>query len=329
MKLKTKTALWKVFSKGGASSAGYHFYDSYSQCPRYFYIRQLLGIQTFKISRYLTFGKILHDCMELFYKTYPPVNVYAYATYALEQSADKYTDPFAYKDDQKRLIPMLKTWYKERYPTDLMEYDVVEIEKTHLLKLPMGYKMTGRLDRLFKHKETGKLVIVDTKSTSSNVNTPWIAGTQSDQFWIYAAMIIQDYDLDYIPEIYIDSIMGKINKSDVVCDTARLGPILPQPYELKQVLRMYAGLINEVSWKVEQFTRVHKPVDDEYLWPRRTTRCASFKGCEYLEICRKNLTKQRIGTNFFIDQPKHLIEEINNNTVIMNKQPKTKKREDL
>ena len=299
-------------SKAGASEAGSHFYGEYLSCPRKFYLGKIKGLRGLKVSKALTYGKIFHDMVEFAFLGETLKDIVAYGEYAIEMSKDLYSSIIDHSEDLAYIKPMITMWFNNVFDTSER---LVEVEKSHVLRLEGGLKVTGRLDRVLEI--AGKLAIVDTKTSKgqwASLAKPLKAAIAGDQFTLYRLMVMQDYDLTYVPEVYIDSIMCKTYVKDgVVAQAAKLKLPDITLEELLQVKRQYSGLIEHVGDVLTTFA--NEPSKSDYLFPRSSILCSTY-GCEFEKVCRwgdERLTSGEINDTFTLHpldiKTRHEVEE--------------------
>ena len=299
-------------SKTGASEAGSHFYGEYLSCPRKFYLGKIKGLRGLKVSKALTYGKIFHDMVEFAFLGEALEDIVAYGEYAIEASKPLYSSIVDHSEDLAYVAPMITMWFNNAFDP---KEKLIEVEKSHVLRLENDLKVTGRLDRVLEID--GKLAIVDTKTSKgqwASLTKPLKAAIAGDQFTLYRLMVMQDYDIDYVPEVYIDSIMCKTYvKNGVVAQAARLKLPDITLEELLQVKRQYSGLIEHVGDVLTTFANDTSKAD--YLFPRSSILCSTY-GCEFEKVCRwgdERLTSGEINDTFTLHpldiKVRHEVEE--------------------
>ncbi len=273
----------KADTTQGGSSAGYSFYKKYQGCPRKFALEELLGVNTTGTKWALVQGSILHGVMECLYLGYSAADQ---KKYILEMS-----DVLLNTDEEKqkmilRVSEMLRVYKKQWYESDMKEYDSFLLE--HPIDIPLygGMKMTGRIDKLYRCKDTGVWIIGDYKTTGMHLKAAIGQAAQGDQFTLYSyAMKTAEPEKRF--GVVIDAIYGRDLKAGFKVNLQRDSLKIYQAYELQQTAVGFTGLVIEVSQKIKSYLNGDAPL--EFLFPRNGTTCGIF-GCPYKDFCRQKVT---------------------------------------
>ena len=278
------------------SSAGMHFYSLYTQCPRKWFLKYILGLIPDKTGPALIFGSAMHKGLEAFYKGTQSLDemVRAFVD-ELGSREGEYSDSTKYTEDLSTGPRLLKEWFKTWGEDELTNYEILEVEQEHVVHFGPDDSliMTVRLDQLVKDKSTGIHYVKDLKTTGWSAGKIYQQTDLGDQMTCYIWAANKVY-----PEIPIhDAIVDILYHRGQVVTATRPEPLYRTKWDLMAFeLGMY-GLINELSEKVDLL----KEYPPEVLFPRNGNNCGQF-GCEYLDICRGRLTAKDEPLGFHRDE---------------------------
>jgi len=282
------------------SSAGSHFYGTYRDCGRKFFLKYVLGYRPTRTAKALIFGGVMHEAIAAYYLSMQR-DIEATIEFFLRELADR-EEEFLKEEDlitSRTLGPAyLKSWHTTWGEYDERIYDVVEVEEPYEIKLGPNedYIFTVRLDRVMREKATKRYVVFDTKTTGWSLDGTFKSVNAMDQMTSYIWAINKVHPEWNVTDAIPDIIYGRASKVEgrapsVKCE--RPGEIYRDSYSQAQFEIGIFGTILEVSQKVDNLDEY----PGEMLFPRNGSTCAKF-GCEYLDICRTKVDPNRVPVTF-------------------------------
>lgn len=268
------------------SHKGFHFYTSYLDCPRKFYIRYILGIRPEAEAKALIFGKVIHDVLHeaVFGGIIHPDDVVKLFRQKLKAEKLKYPDEEAYQYDLQSgsdLVYSFKQLQNKREVTQ----EETPLEGEHEYEVPIGpdgiYTMTIRPDYVFEDKERNVLV-KDYKTTGWSTSKTLEGVDKDDQMTCYIWGLQKMH-----PEWKINSGIAEVlYRRGAKHEITKGDPIYRSAYDISSFEVMLTGIISEVSRKKQMLSEKKAPA--EFFFPRHGAFCKLF-GCDYESICRGNL----------------------------------------
>lgn len=269
------------------SHKGFHFYTSYLDCPRKFYIRYVLGLRPEVTSVALIFGKIVHEvAYEFVFKNDLRVAP-TRESFIDKIGAEKlnYPDQEKYLNDRAVGEVLLEKWM-QKTNEEIATNKIIPLMGEQELEVPIGpqgiYTMTIRPDMVFKDREKDEILVKDYKTTGWSVGKTLEGLDKDDQMTCYIWGLQKKH-----PEMKITSGVGEVlYKRGQKVEVVTGDPIYRSEYDISAFEVSLTGIISEVSQKKEALFRDQLPA--EMLFPRHGAFCKLF-GCEYEPICRGNL----------------------------------------
>jgi hypothetical protein len=283
MKMKPRTH--------GASEKGFHFLEGFKQCKRKFFIHEVLGIEPERKPFQLLFGSAFHAGKEAFYLS----GSVAKARKAMMSELDAIRGQM---EDERRIYPVLKTkapimldrWIKVLGANDLSLYRILAVEEIGEVKLPNGFTFTFKPDVVLQ-VPSGPIYIFDTK-------TSWYSShLQAEQVEVGDQASTYLYGWNHLHP--------KLKASGVVADCISWNLATDDPEKIQVIRSNLTGRTPLELWEWEQgamsdlrdmASRVKALSKSSYsqLFPRTTSYCLSYnRKCEYLDICRSDLTTMK------------------------------------
>lgn len=276
-----------VPSLSKASRVGFHFFNTYQQCPWAWYLRYVVGLEPDHVSKFLSFGTAIHAALEAFYTAMRDAlgvtcdDLVACGLATLDAARPQYAKADEYDADRARLPTFVKAWYDAHALDDMRTYDIVEVEKEIVFPLPGDFEMTVRKDVTLRERGTGRLVVLEHKTTSRSVSQ--MATSVALSLQVDVQMLGTAHDLAVDPSNVVvvpDVIYQRMN-----------GPVRAErPYaisrsrrELRDAEAHFAGLAMETTAKVASL----ETTPPEVLFARNGAWCGQGLGCAYIDICRQ------------------------------------------
>lgn len=271
------------------SAAGYHYYETFTQCPRKGYLRYILGLKPQYTSQHLIFGGAMHEAIGWYYTNrngLPPNELIDGAQQKLHDEIvaqrEKYEKEEQFEENLEKGEVMLNTWHNTWYQHDRENYELVEVEKQYNVYVGPNeeFIFTARPDRIMRDPLNGRYYVFDVKTTGWSVPGTYASVDCQDQMTSYL-WILQRSHPDWVIAGAVPDI---IYKRKSVVKAERPGLIYRSKDAIIQFEMGLYGKILEVSQK-------YQSLDDfpaEVLFPRNGAQCAKF-GCEYNLICRTHI----------------------------------------
>lgn len=286
------------------SFLGGHFIETYQECPWKFFLKYVLGLVEKSSKRYFIRGQSIHSGIEYWLtsnQTQDDIYITQYIPYAyMNMHQTEYTDEDMFIGDRELVFKMMYSWlfeYIEITP-DENNYETIEVEKQHIVNLPNGFPLTIRIDRLVRSKQTGRLIVIDTKTTKNNPSQVTNAMTVGNQGLSYLWAIEKVYN-EKPAGVIVDIIVGKQLKYDMKVEPYRSKLITFKKYDFLQWEMNIIGVLSEITQKVKTYYEGQLP--PEFLFPRNTSKC-SFMGCPYSDICRQPHQPDKLPLNYERDE---------------------------
>jgi len=266
----------------GASSCGYHFVNSFQDCPRRWFLQYEQRIVPRYTGKALSFGLAWHKAIETFYSGADEPQALAGGLAVLNEAHenDRYQYPEDYDNDIRRFPTMFSVWVETVGLEVLSRYNVLALEDTISLELPNGFVFTGRLDETLESKETGAVLIAEHKSTSFSLTEMERTVFVGDQLPGYSALL--RYARPGLAPRFNGCLLDVTYQKGSRCE-ARLSALYYDEAETSRFVLNITGLLSELSQKIEA---LHSGVSDALLFPRNGTACSRFR-CPYEPVCRK------------------------------------------
>ena len=245
-------------------------------CPRKFQLYRLRSShrteETSKSTVTFAFGHIVGEAIQLAIEDRTEQEI------IFKMFLGWHTDLFA--EDPKlaksffSAVIALKRFLSLRAAGFLEEYELVyyngkpACELSFSVIFPDGFRLRGFVDAVLKHKETGKVIVLECKTTGSATVNP-ATYKNSAQAIGYS--------------IVLDSIFPDLSSYEVLylIYNTKSGEYLPIPFQKTYLQR--ALWIRELLLDIETI----KMYEDAEVYPMRGESCYSFfRECEYLNVCQ-------------------------------------------
>lgn len=152
-------------------------FQDYLGCPRYYFLRHVLGLDSPMPNLDLVFGSAWHAAMEhLLQKGYDPETISeAYETRFLPIYREVFSEEWDSLNSPKNPLRAREALlaYTGRYLDDLERYEVLYTEVTGEVEVLSNLSLVYKLDALLRNRETEKILALEHK-TSKNLNDLWL-----------------------------------------------------------------------------------------------------------------------------------------------------------
>lgn len=283
------------------SPAGRSVMSLYQDCPRKWYFRYKLGWRVKAITDPLALGSAIHEAQEAFY-----LNNFDYdKCVARGKEIIRELNPML----ENKLISALYIWwtYIGRYEHERVK--VLLVEEPITIKLPNGFNMTGRLDRLLQDVEYEDIFIDDTKSTGWDLVKTLRNYTYHDQPKLYFAGF-QDTFPDLAKDckgwrtdgIYVRERLQRGEGTGEYYGSAERSTIVSfLDGQIEDIRNSYASYIDDMAYKLSAVeVGGEKP---SINFPGCSSHCLAYnKVCEYYNYCHKVDQEQSMPHLFTYDE---------------------------
>jgi len=290
------------------SSLGFHFINTFQNCPRKWYIKYLGGILPSRLGKALILGKAWHSGMEVFYRGSKTEDSKALAETAYLVMLAEITEnrlQFRKLEDFDEVVfklPILfRKWYDEIGVKLHEEYDILFIEEQFEPKVGNQFTMTIRPDAVVKKRSTGEILIPEHKTTGYSIQGMLETVEQQDQATAYGWGLLETH-----PElrlnfggVLLDIVFSRASaKSRDPNAEVQQVQMIRSKFSIAQFEIEMLGLFQDLARRIKAYD---KGVPDALLFPRNGSACSTF-GCEYADICRTRITPGMVlGSNYFVD----------------------------
>lgn len=239
----------------------------YEQCPFAFYLKKIVGDALNEGNYYSDIGSFVHEINEMIFKGDLQIDN------AIDYFIDNYDNNVVYATKQSTMEKKYNEAidYLAAFDIDRLKgYEILGIEKEVRFKLNR-YNFIGYIDLLLRDKKTGKIIIVDHKSSGHFLgkngkplkNQLNNFNAYSKQMYLYSKAVYEEYG--EFPE--------KICWNHFFEQTETVIPFVKEDYE------------DALNWAVDIIHKIYK--DEEFQANQNYMMCnvlCSFKNCcEYKE----------------------------------------------
>ena len=299
------------------SFLGGHFIETYQKCPWLFFLKYVLGFQANSSKRYFIRGQAIHSAIEYYLtsnQTIDDIQITQHIpTIYIDMHMNDYKDEDIYLSDRELVFHMIYEWLYEylSFNPDIDKYETIEIEKQHIITLENGFPLTVRVDRLVRSKETGRLIVIDTKTTKNSPAKTINSFRLGNQGLMYLYAINQVYN-EKPAGVIVDVLVGSALKYSFKAEPFRSSLITYKDYDFVQWEMNIIGVLSEITQKVKTYYEGQLP--PEFLFPRNPSNC-SFMGCPYSDICRQPHQPNKLPPGYTRDSwvDEKLLENISTN----------------
>lgn len=270
----------------GGSGRGYHFVSEWQVCPRKWFLHHVAGLEPSAIKQSTSMGLAIHELQEKFYKG--EFREGSIEARSIADTVGCYRD--AWLEEEEFLAAFNKIglafsiWRDQFGFKDLEDFEVIGAEEHLSAALQNGNIITGLIDTLFRSKESGAIVIKDTKTTSWGPELAHKKVELGDQMTMYTWLLHKKYGDQPI---------------EVIADILYLKPKTPTCHRYAPIRRSREEVENFILGMCHVTDRMREDLvayeanlaPPEYLFPRCSTVCSEF-GCEYEDICRAHFDEE-------------------------------------
>lgn len=296
------------------SPAGYHYYYSYLENPRNWYLKYVLGLKPRFTPPPLVKGGCLHEAIASYYQNNFSLEK-ALTTYTTEMESreEEYEKREEFARDVYVGIEMLTHWHNTWSESDQEKYEVVETEKGYEFNIGPGGKLrfTVRPDRIFKDRDTKKYYILDSKTSTWSVMKTIQQVDAEDQITSYIWAMNKAHPEWKVNSAMVDVMYARMNRDkDRITsqESVRSDPIYRTDKDLIIFEMNIVGIIIETTQKVKALASTPWPL----LFPRNG-RIAGLFSDPYEQISRLDIKPGVIPAGFVRDEwgeVQELVEQI-------------------
>lgn len=273
----------------GGSEAGFHFFQDYQRCHKYWYWKYARGLEPLSRSPALIFGESGHEGLEEWYTAMreglPLANRRDRFRDAFIAALDTRKDLYEYRDtfetDKQRAHQIVDQYCLE-YPDE--GFTVLGTELLLDYVYPDGKRTTGRLDLVIKDRQ-GVVKIVDHKFTGWSLANFVKAQTASNQ----TAQYLNLWNFHYPEEPAYNVVYNVIRNYKGTVNFAR-----PISFKTNEDLKDYLFDLEDVMADLSG-----RLADPNARWPKNTESCFLYnRPCPFLELCQGVNFQTLLGTHF-------------------------------
>jgi hypothetical protein len=273
----------------GASHSGFHFYNLFQLCQLKFAIQYYLRIFPVYTASPLINGSAFHEGKATFYLTRSKKKALEKCKAEILPRRNEFEFPEDYEQVYLRCPTLLEYWI-EKYGYEVLEYFkpfCVEKELKFFLKNGTKAYVTLRPDTILESKKTGKLTLMETKTSSFSKKLTIMGvenGDQATTYWIGAKENFPDKKIEGIICDVAYWNKAALGEDNIEC--LRSDPITRSKHDERVYKLSVSRLFYEMSTKIQAVKAGYDPYG---LFARNTHYCNSFfKPCEYIDICRRD-----------------------------------------
>ena len=279
------------------SPRGRSMRNLYKQCPRKWAFKYIKGFQPEGKQDPLTLGSAIHEAQALFYGGASVIDTTNFLEDFLKDNVHL----------QRKANAMFTHWYKDIGIHDVENMIPLAVEVEAPLKLPNGYTMTVRWDRVLLEKEGGEIFVNDTKTTGGSLLKTIQNYNYSDQPKLYIASILQSQP-EWIKQFRgwrTDCIRGfeskgKTTMGKITTEVKRSEIVSFTPEEIEDTLIGYSVLTDDIKFKVQAVVKGNEPIRAHFY--DVSDFCLSFgRVCPYKSICHQIDSIEEPPANMSID----------------------------
>jgi RecB family exonuclease len=248
--------------------------SDFARCPSLFYLRHVLGLRK-KLDdpteeSHFDWGRVWHDAMEVYYENFSIEE----AIMVVEENFPPHINPSTDRHGRS----------KERMLKDLFEYANrwEEIDKTfEIIRLEQFFEIEsdehdlrwcGRIDQIRRSRTTGKVIVLDHKTSSRMGSTYWDGLKSGFQFpgYVFATNEMFTESVTTITgDVYYNIKSGSsFFRRSFVYTPGQL-------YEWADNVRSYVEEIYRL-----QENHLHNPE----AWQKNRTECVKYGKCSYFDV---------------------------------------------
>lgn len=245
-------------------------------CPKKFQLNRLRSThrtqESLESTITFSFGHVVGEALQLSFQGLSEQEIIwrmflAWHTPSLFDSDDKRAKSFWYAVlALKRFLSLRSSGFLQEY--ELVHYqDKPACELSFAINFPDGFRLRGFVDAVLRHKKTGKILILECKTTGSTNLNP-ATYKNSSQAIGYS--------------IVLDVIYPDLSSYDVLYLVYTTKDKEYTPIKFEKTYLQRAIWIRELLLDIEQIKRY----EEEQIYPMRGESCLAFnRECEYLNTC--------------------------------------------
>lgn len=259
------------------------------QCPRKYFFKHALNLRSEEPAIALEFGVTVHNLLEAYFKDEEPKPFVEYAT---EGYLELLNNEFV-KVGGKTLENTEKTFHKYiDHWKDLENYDVLEVEDTLTSPLP-GDNIKNficKIDVILKHKETGKIVVMDHKTSSASWLGQWpYQWTFDHQMYNYLKSVKEKYKTTNL-SVIVDGIFFPSGKKSFFHRVE-----IPFTFNIEdEATHNQLDTLHQIELNTD-LMREQRSKRTLTAFPKNSKSCTAFgRKCEFYTMCEKYPNPTRV-----------------------------------
>jgi hypothetical protein len=262
--------------------------EDHMRCPRLFYYKKFLKLQSADSTVDLHFGKAIHAGVAEFYRNYKTPGDFTISKISAIREFSEFWKSENQVGTQKKSLPsgidaISRYCDTYRYTTEFYQTDLIEMEQT--IAMPNGTYLVMVLDRIFK---SGNYIRVDDTKTTSSALTDFYFRTWENSFQLLCYAYAVEQITGACDGIQVDAIRLPIMKDSYIRRTF-------QPTELQRV-----DFLNTYERETNLILAALLEAEPVLAFPCRQKACSDYGGCKYINICKYGLDYPDVKDQFNI-----------------------------
>ena len=237
------------------SPAGYHFYWSYLNNPREWYLKYVIGLKPTYTAPALIQGGAMHHAWDVYHRAGMDAGTLIPAfTQEVEARRGEVESEEAFEKVMRVGSVMLDHWLFETAPQYAERFEVLESEQPYEFHIGPSHSFlfTVRPDVIVRDKRTGRVHVVDRKTSSWGLQAPIKQAQCEDQITSYIWAMRKAHPDWNVQDAMIDVVFVRENKTGMGSPQACISDPI---YRSKTALLIFelniVGLIAEITQKVQ------------------------------------------------------------------------------
>lgn len=272
------------------SPAGMSMWGLYQGCPRKWAFKYALGfIRDGVVPEALVHGSAVHEGKKIFYASRGDIKAALDKSLEIVQANEESFESLL--TEEKRLAKLFEVWYDTYGKTEFDTYNMVANEIQDEIVLPNGARITVRPDQILRDKTTGRIYILDTKTTGWSLEGTIAEYEFKSQPILYIASVYQanpgwigDFG-GWITDVMYQRVNwrkdGSLSSISTKCQ--RSAPIMYTEAQCRAFTESIMTTTSEVAYNYQQY-KSGAPMNA--CFPMNRNACRAFnRTCPYWPIC--------------------------------------------
>lgn len=263
--------------------------NCFMSCPRQFFYQYILGWRSEKPNNHLIFGTAWHLAMEHLllhgFDTNSVLGAYDAFERSYRLTFPPETDEIFFPKTPERAFEAIAT-YAANWKRDLDIYEPLYTEVAFSVQMDEERSLSGRMDSILLHKESGKIESLEHKTAGSSFNwtEQWDLAMQGG---LYTHALMCLYGFEKIRSVVFN---GTVFKKVKGSRGGEKFEFIRKPV-VKSKNMMQTWYTNTLYWmdqiETEYQLLSNSSASDDVLkaFPMNTCACSKYNGCAYKDFC--------------------------------------------